>query len=151
MKFVCDGEAQFNSSAAERVFGIAAPQTADAEPHPLVMQDIGINSDQLRAVRRSLGSDTTFVWGPPGTGKTTTLACVVEAHYRTGRSVLLVSNTNIAVDTALERVSERLCGETDFHQGLVIRHGPVVKEELRQRFGRQVILGEILARLGDGA
>ena len=149
LEMVRDGEAQFNSSAAERVFGIAAPQTADAEPHPLVTQDVGINADQLCAVRRSLGSDTTFVWGPPGTGKTTTLARVVEAHYRAGRSVLLVSNTNIAVDTALEFVAERLCGETDFHQGLVIRHGPVVKEELRQRFGPQVILGEILARLGE--
>ncbi len=149
LEMVRDGEAQFNSSAAERVFGIAAPQIDDAEPHPLIIQDVGINADQFRAVRRSLGSDTTFVWGPPGTGKTTTLARVVEAHYRAGRTVLLVSNTNIAVDTALEYVAERLCGETDFHQGLVIRHGPVVKEELRQRFGPQVILGEILARLGE--
>ena len=75
-------------------------------------------------------------------------ARIVEAHYRTGRSVLLVSNTNIAVDTALERVAERLKGEPEFHQGLVIRQGPVVKAELRQRFGQQVILEEIVARLG---
>src|SRR5690606_35534627 len=81
--------------------------------------------------------------------KTTTLARIVEAHYREGRSVLLVSNTNIAVDTALERVAERLKGETDFHQGLVIRQGPVVKEELRRRFGPQVILEQIIARLGE--
>jgi ssDNA-binding Zn-finger/Zn-ribbon topoisomerase 1 len=108
-----------------------------------------LNDDQMLAVRRSLGSDTTYVWGPPGTGKTITLARIVEAHYRTGRSVLLVSNTNIAVDTALERVAERLKGEPEFHQGLVIRHGPVVKAELRQRFGRQVIPEEIVARLGE--
>jgi ssDNA-binding Zn-finger/Zn-ribbon topoisomerase 1 len=63
--------------------------------------------------------------------------------------VLLVSNTNIAVDTALERVAERLKGEPDFHYGLVIRQGPVVKEELRRRFGPQVILEEIVARLGE--
>lgn len=143
------GEAQFNRAAADRVLGLVPPSTADADPHPSVNGDGMANADQIRAVRRSLGSDTTFVWGPPGTGKTTTLARIVEAHYRAGRSVLLVSNTNIAVDTALERVAERLKGEPDFHQGLVIRQGPVVKEELRRRFGPQVILGEIVARLGE--
>lgn len=143
------GEAQFCRPAADRVLGLAPPSSADAEPHPLVNGDGTANADQICAVRRSLGSDTTFVWGPPGTGKTTTLARIVEAHYRAGRSVLLVSNTNIAVDTALERIAERLKGEPDFHQGLVIRQGPVVKEELRRRFGLQVILEEIVARLGE--
>lgn len=146
---VQNGEAQFCRPSAERVLGLAPRITADVEPHPSVLQDGSANADQALAVRRSLGSDTTFVWGPPGTGKTTTLARIVEAHYRTGRSVLLVSNTNIAVDTALERVAERLKGEPDFHQGLAIRQGPVVKEELRQRFGPQVILEEIVARLGE--
>jgi ssDNA-binding Zn-finger/Zn-ribbon topoisomerase 1/KaiC/GvpD/RAD55 family RecA-like ATPase len=142
------GEAQFNRAAAERVLGLTDLRTGDAEPHPAVTQDGEPNADQLRAVRRSLGSDTTFVWGPPGTGKTKTLARIVEAHYRAGRSVLIVSNTNIAVDTALERVAERLKGEPDFHQGLAIRQGPVVKKELEQQFGSQVILEKIVARLG---
>lgn len=143
------GEAQFSRTAADRVLGLAPPSTADAEPHPSVNGDGAANADQICAVRRSLGSDTTFVWGPPGTGKTTTLARIVEAHYRAGRSVLLVSNTNIAVDTALEKLAERLKGEPEFHQGLVIRQGRVVKEELRRRFGPQVILEEIVARLGQ--
>jgi len=142
------GEAQFNRNAADRVLGLAPPSPGDSDPHPCVNREGTANADQLRAVRRSLGSDITFVWGPPGTGKTTTLARIVEAHYRSGRSVLLVSNTNIAVDTALEKVAERLERETEFDQGLVIRQGPVVKEELRRRFGPQVILGEVVARLG---
>jgi len=144
------GELKFNRQAGDRVLGLSPVRTADTEPNPAVIQGDGRpNDDQMLAVRRSLGSDTTYVWGPPGTGKTTTLARIVEAHYRAGRSVLLVSNTNIAVDTALERVAERLKGEPEFHQGLVIRRGPVVKEELRQRFGPQVILEQIVARLGE--
>lgn len=143
------GEAQLSRFAADRALGQTAPTTADADPEPSVTADGALNADQVAALRRSLGSDTTFIWGPPGTGKTTTVARIVEAHYRAGRSVLLVSNTNIAVDTALERVAERLKGEADFHQGLVIRQGPVVKEELRRRFGPQVILEEIVARLGE--
>jgi len=121
----------------------------DAEPDPIVTADGRLNAEQVRALRRSLGSDTVFVWGPPGTGKTETLARIVEAHYRAGRSVLLVSNTNIAVDTALERIADRLKGEPDFHSGLVIRQGPVVKKELRERFGPQVILEEIVKRLAE--
>ena len=147
---VRSGEAQFHTEAAERVIGEARPRTGDVEPAPAVKHgDRVLNEEQLTAIRRSLGSDTAFVWGPPGTGKTTTLARIVEAHYRAGRSVLLVSNTNIAVDTALEKVAERLQGEPAFHQGAVLRKGPVVKPELRQRFGGQVILEEVVARLGE--
>lgn len=147
---VRSGEAQFNRSAGERILGLGNTQAADAEAHALVTQDGGLNPDQLRAVRRSLGSDAMYVWGPPGTGKTETLARIVEAYYRAGRSVLLVSNTNIAVDTALKKVCERLKGEPEFHQGLVIRQGPVVKgEQLERFFGHQVILEEIVARLGE--
>jgi len=146
-----DGGLQFNLEAGARVLGFIAVNTAEADPDASVLRGDGscLNDDQLRAVRFSLGSDTTYVWGPPGTGKTTTLARIVEAHYRAGRSVLLVSNTNIAVDTALEKVAERLQRASEFHQGLVIRQGPVVKPELRERFGKQVILEEIVARLGE--
>lgn len=146
---VQSGESQFARASAARTLGLTEPHVGDAAPHASVTRDGLSNTDQLRAIRRSLGSDTTFVWGPPGTGKTTTLARIVEAHYREGRSVLLVSNTNIAVDTALQQVCERLEGETDFHRGLVIRQGPVVKEELRRIFGPQVILEQIVARLGE--
>lgn len=147
---VRSGEAQFNRAGAERVIGEASVRAGDAEPDPVVMQgDKSLNEEQRAAIRRSLGSDTTFVWGPPGTGKTFTLARIVEAHYRAGRSVLLVSNTNVAVDTALEMVAKRLEGEPEFHQGAVLRHGPVVKDELRERFGPQVILEEVVARLGE--
>ena len=146
---VRSGDAQFSRPSADRAIGRRSPISKDVDPHPSVLADGGANPDQAAAVRRSLGSDTTFVWGPPGTGKTSTLARIVEAHYRAGRSVLLVSNTNIAVETALERLAERLKGDPEFHQGLVIRQGPVVKVELRRRFGPQVILEEIVARLGE--
>jgi KaiC/GvpD/RAD55 family RecA-like ATPase len=147
---VHSGELQLNREAAERVLGLSLVSVGDAEPAAAVLQGGRVpNEDQVRAVRRSVGSDTTYIWGPPGTGKTTTLARIVEANYRTGRTVLLVSNTSIAVDTALEKVAERLTGEPEFYEGLVIRQGPVVKDELRQRFGPQVILDDIVARLGE--
>ena len=149
------GEANINREIADRVLGLVRIRTDTEEPHPLVLRSAeakcprDLNPEQVAAVRHSLGSDVTFVWGPPGTGKTMTLARIVEAHYRVGRSVLLVSNTNIAVDTALEKIVERLREEPDFTRGLVLRQGPLVKEELCMRLGPNVILEEIVVRLGE--
>jgi hypothetical protein len=142
------GVAQHCQTTAELAIGKVAPRADDVEPDPLVTADGALNEDQMRAIRRSLGSDVAFIWGPPGTGKTTTLARIVEAHYRAGRSVLIVSNTNVAVDTALEAVAERLKDEPDFYQGLVVRYGPIVKEGLRNRFGPHVSLDAIVNKLG---
>ena len=87
----------------------------------------GLNAEQADAVALALGSDAAFVWGPPGTGKTTTIAHVVAEHARAGRSVLLVANTNTAVDTALARVDALVGGDLD---GKVLRHGTVVREDV---------------------
>ena len=146
------GKVFVNTAAANRALGLAsikAEKVSATAPIVLeVTEDGQLNPEQVIALRQALGSDTTFVWGPPGTGKTTTLARIVEAHYRNGRSVLLVSNTNIAVDTALEQVAERLCHDADFNRGLIVRKGTVVKPELREHFGQYVIPRLIAERRG---
>ncbi|MFH1748526.1 MAG: AAA domain-containing protein [Planctomycetota bacterium] len=147
---VQSGEAQFNRTVAHRVIGLGTIQSASADiPDELLHGRPPLNESQIEAVRKSLASDMTFVWGPPGTGKTTTLARIVEGHYFAGKSVLLVSNTNIAVDTALEKIAERLKGDPGFQAGAVIRFGPVGKEELLQKFGDQVVLENVVARLSE--
>lgn len=59
----------------------------------------GAQADAFRACTRP---GTALVWGPPGTGKTTVLARVIDHHVTRGRRVLLVSGTNVAVDNALQ-------------------------------------------------
>lgn len=143
---VLDQEQFFRQSTAERVIGngkIRSTALALPANHPLLS---GLNPEQQEVVKRCLGSNVTYLWGPPGTGKTTTIARIVEGFYRAGRRVLLVSNTNVAVDTALEKICERLAGDPDFQEGKVIRLGTVVKEDLAQRFGKAIILDEIIAR-----
>ncbi|MGH3278466.1 MAG: AAA domain-containing protein [Trebonia sp.] len=44
-----------------------------------------------------------LVWGPPGTGKTRVISLALQDLIGLGKSALLVSGTNIAVDNALER------------------------------------------------
>ena len=46
-----------------------------------------------------------LVWGPPGTGKTKVIAQSLQDLVAEGKSVLLVSMTNIAVDNALAKAA----------------------------------------------
>ena len=150
LRQVESGEKHFNHTTARRVIGLEPVRVSAATmPPALLAGDTPLNEDQELAVRRSLGTNVSFVWGPPGTGKTTTIAGLAEGHYRQGRSVLLVSNTNIAVDTALEKIAVRLKGEPDFQAGAVLRYGPLVKPELTEEFGEQVVLDRVVARLSE--
>jgi len=144
------GIAPFNHASAARVIGEQTIDSREGAADSMVFLGGGkLNREQQDGVNRAFGSNTTFVWGPPGTGKTTVLARIVEAFYRAGKSVLLVSNTNVAVDTALEKVAERLQTDSGFQSGTVIRFGPVVKPELNENYGDRVVLDAIVARLAQ--
>ena len=90
-----------------------------------------LNSNQLKAVASSLGRDTTFIWGPPGTGKTETIGRIAEQLCRRERSVLLVSHTNNALDEALLRFVAFL-GD-DLKEGQAVRVGVSKNEKLLAR------------------
>lgn len=69
------GAASCNRAFADQVIGEVAVKSADAVPDQAVWHgEPPLNQEQRQAVCRALGSTATFVWGPPGTGKTTTLA-----------------------------------------------------------------------------
>lgn len=142
---VVSGEVAFSKDMAGRILGEVGSHTSTERVSDELTA--GLNPEQCQAVSQALGSDTMFLWGPPGTGKTSTLARIVEGFYQSGRSVLLISNTNIAVDTALEMIAERLKTTPEFQQGAVLRLGPIVKDELNAQFGEQVDPERVVARL----
>ncbi|MFB6126049.1 MAG: AAA domain-containing protein [Halolamina sp.] len=66
------------------------------------------NDAQNEAVRRAVAAeDFALVHGPPGTGKTYTIARLVRALVERGDRVLLAAFTNRAVDNALEALREQ--------------------------------------------
>lgn len=66
-----------------------------------------LNEDQKLAVRKMISApDLAMVQGPPGTGKTTMIAEATWQFIRQRKKVLLVSQANLAVDNALERLAE---------------------------------------------
>jgi len=90
------------------------------------------NEYQESAIRLALGSEVTFIWGPPGTGKTTTIARIIEGMLSKNKSVLLISHTNVATDGALlDFVKHVGVSNEDYLTGKILRIGPVQKDELK--------------------
>ncbi|MCX5827119.1 MAG: AAA domain-containing protein [Deltaproteobacteria bacterium] len=62
---------------------------------------VGLSEQQRRVIEQACGSSVTFIWGPPGTGKTYTIAHLVTALIEAGERVLVSSHTHAAVDQSL--------------------------------------------------
>lgn len=84
----------------------------------------------LRSAQRTalalVGYSSAFMWGPPGTGKTTTLGVLLAEYLerRPASRVLLLSTTNQAVDLATVAVDKALQkGRRDALRGTVQRLG----------------------------
>lgn len=78
--------------------------------------------------------DIVTVWGPPGTGKTYTMAKIAKKYIALGKSVLIVSHSNVSVDGVIKKVVEML--DTDMQSyledGKILRFGYVRDDELSQ-------------------
>jgi superfamily I DNA and/or RNA helicase len=94
---------------------------ATFEPRSLIRPHGSLNTSQRAAVQLCADSDLAFVWGPPGTGKTTTLAHIVSELLAQGLRILVLSTTNAALDQALEQIA------SDPEMGEAIDAGTVVR------------------------
>jgi len=63
-----------------------------------------LNESQNKALSKAIKSDIFLIHGPPGTGKTTTLAEVIKKHI--GKKLLVAADSNVAVDNLMEKLSE---------------------------------------------
>src|SRR6185295_9302152 len=109
--------------AVERAMTLFGKLDATFEPRALIRVHASLNASQRAAVQLCSDSDLAFVWGPPGTGKTTTLAHVVHELLVQGMRVLILSTTNTALDQVLEKIAaDSEMGEM-IHAGKVVRIG----------------------------
>ncbi|MEH7502668.1 AAA domain-containing protein [Neobacillus drentensis] len=74
-------------------------------------------------VLRSKYNPVTFVWGPPGTGKTYTLARVAANKYFQEKKVLILSHSNQAVDVLISEISTFIEKKGRFREGDLLRYG----------------------------
>ena len=83
---------------------------------PLAPTAISLNESQMLAVQFALGAqDVAIIHGPPGTGKTTTVAELVRQATLRGEKVLACAASNLAVDNLLERLVN--CGVSAIRLG----------------------------------
>ena len=83
----------------------------------------GCNTSQKKAVEAALTHQVSVIQGPPGTGKTQTILNIIANLLIAGKTVLVVSNNNSAVNNVAEKLE---------HEGLgfiVAKLGSVQKKE----------------------
>jgi len=110
---------------------IAAPALDGAPPLPSLR--LTPNRAQRTVLERVRGSRLHLVWGPPGTGKTTTLGQVVRMLTDAGERVLILAHANVAVDAATLRAADLLAGTGLVEEGAVVRLGTPRLPEVRAR------------------
>jgi hypothetical protein len=112
--------AKHHVDTALMLFGKRAPvRTAT----PLACDHAALDASQRAAVQLCSDSALAFVWGPPGTGKTVTLAGVIEELLAQGKRILLVSTTNAAIDQVLSRLARQPWFAPSVERGTTIRLG----------------------------
>lgn len=83
----------------------------------------GCNTSQKKAVEAALTHQVSVIQGPPGTGKTQTILNIIANLLIAGKTVLVVSNNNSAVNNVAEKLE---------HEGLgfiVAKLGSAQKKE----------------------
>lgn len=92
---------------------------------PRVYHSDFLNQYQIAALVKSLRTNLTFIWGPPGTGKSRTLSEIIANYIEDGKSVLFVSQSNVAVDVVAQQVKDHDSPTIQSlrEQGLLLRAG----------------------------
>src|SRR3989344_8518847 len=106
LKILCDRLEEVKNSShhlTEFAEGILYPSKFDNALKDIDFPDFQINEHQKDAAQLALGSKISYIWGPPGTGKTHTIAPIISSLIKEDKSVLLISHTNLATDQALSQ------------------------------------------------
>jgi len=96
-------------------------------PYPSYLDDyLSKDTSQYAAFKAALDKDITFIWGPPGTGKSYTLATIIMAlHKMPGERTAVCCLSNIAVDQLVNKVV-----------GIIGEHEPLMPRGEFYRAGR---------------
>jgi hypothetical protein len=119
--------------------------SSDGELSKEVHQSLAhLNEGTLAAVRRAVGSEITYIWGPPGAGKSYGLAHVADVLAYQQERCLVVAPTNAAADEMTKYIA--LCARTrgSLKSGYLMRFGR--SSELEGTLAEDVLHHLIAAR-----
>ena len=139
-------EISLNRSLADPVIGKGAWPTAPRIPIEAKGSN-DLNQAQSRAYRNALEAAITFIWGPPGCGKTKTLGEIARSHFEADKRVLICSNTNRAVDQVLYQLCKGLGPEhRAMQEGNIVRLGRIADDKLEREYRQFVTVDGIVKR-----
>jgi very-short-patch-repair endonuclease len=105
------------------------------------------DSSQNYAINAVLAGRSLIVKGPPGTGKSQTIANLIASLIARGKTVLFVAEKRAAIDAVTKRLTQRDLGELvlDLHDGVASRRA------FAQMIGRALDASRTAPRLDNGA
>ena len=139
-------EISLNRALADPVIGMGTWPNAPEVPIEARASD-DLNPAQSRACRHALEAAITFIWGPPGCGKTRTLAEIARSALEGEKRVLICSNTNKAVDQVLYQLCKSLGPEhRAMQEGNLVRWGRIADNKLESEYRQFVTIDGIVER-----
>ena len=89
---------------------------------------------QKQALLASLKNSVTFIWGPPGTGKSYTISKLLQNIYLLNEKTLVCSIANVAVDGLTKKLVDRLRENNSnlLQAGRILRIGYINDAELKK-------------------
>lgn len=90
-----------------------------------------LDKSQKSAFSASVKNDITFIWGPPGTGKSHTLATLIHALFESKDNTLVCCISNVAVDQLINKLV-RVLNENNIvpSHGQIYRSGRSTDEDV---------------------
>ena len=142
------GEITLNRTLADAVVRPGQlPKPPDTPIREGLLTDSDLNDNQREVYGNALREAVTFVWGPPGTGKTKTLGEIVRSAFESQERTLICSNTNKAVDQVLYHICEALGTEHPaMKEGKIVRLGRITDDKLKAKYHDYVTVDGIVER-----
>ena len=139
----------FNFELAEKVFFNDGEQKQPELEKNVILGSGNqvLNKEQKQAVCSVLTNENSYIWGPPGTGKTFTLGILIENFFSKEERSLIVSNTNQAVDQVLLKLCKVLGKEHKaVKEGFILRRGKIDLSELESDWGEYIDLDSVVEK-----
>jgi hypothetical protein len=94
-----------------------------------------LDVEKQHVIDQARGSSLTYIWGPPGTGKTHLIAHLIAALVESGERVMVSSHTHAAVDQALYALVKTAASGAPEEQG-PLSASPLLRDGKILRIGQ---------------
>ena len=108
-----------------------------------------LDEQKKKAVCAALTNSVVYIWGPPGSGKTTCIGFLIQYFYEEGKRILICSNTNQAVDQVILKLCRGIKDSNNMsplEDGVIIRSGKITHSELEHQFSSYVTVQGVVER-----